>query len=265
LTEPIVANDPRWEKITARHVLSHASGFQNWRGEEELKIHFLPGQRFSYSGEGYFYLQSVLTRLKGKVDASDCGKYERNLEVCASDFDDYMKRNLFGPFRMTSSGYIWRESFEKNTAHPHDSAGKPSSKKKSRAPDVARYGAAGGLHTTATDYAKFLIEVLEPKPGDAFRLGRKMRDEMIHPQIELREGEKIDGADAWAPGWAVQERRRGNVILHSGGNTGFSCLTMASPQRKSAFIILTNSDNGGKVFYSQPFGAVVNQLLDGTD
>src|SRR5262249_25943573 len=155
LTETIVANDPRWEKITPRHVLSHTSGFQNWRGEEELKIHFPPGQRFSYSGEGYFYLQSVITRLKGKVNSSDCAKYERDLEVCATDFDDYMKRNLLAPFRMTSSGYVWRESFEKNTARPHDTAGKSLPKKKSRAPHVARYGSAGALHTTATDYAKF--------------------------------------------------------------------------------------------------------------
>jgi CubicO group peptidase (beta-lactamase class C family) len=265
LTDPIVANDPRWERITPRHALSHTSGFQNWRGEEELKIHFPPGERFSYSGEGYFYLQSVITRLKGRVDSSDCAKYERDLEVCATDFEDYMKGNLLAPFGMTSSGYIWRESFENNTARPHDTAGKSSPKKRSRAPDVARYGSSGALHTTATDYAKFLIEVLEPKPSDAFRLSRKVRDEMIRPQIKLPEGEKIDGADSWALGWAVQERPRGHVILHSGGNTGFSCLTMASPQRKSGFIIMTNSDNGGKVFNSQPFGAVVNRLLDGTD
>jgi CubicO group peptidase (beta-lactamase class C family) len=262
--KPILPDDPRWERITPRHVLSHASGFQNWRSsEEDLKLHFAPGEKFSYSGEGYFYLQSIITHVKGKVDTTHCAKYERDFEVCATDFDDYMKRNLLAPFGMTSSGYIWNEAMEKQTAHPHDTAGKASAKKKPRGPDVARYGSAGGLHTTAADYAKFLIEVLDQKQEDGFRLSKKTVAEMVRPQIKLPDAEKIDGADSWALGWAVQERKAGNVILHSGGNTGFSCLTMASPRRKSGFVIFTNSDNGGKVFYSRAFGTVVNRLLDG--
>lgn len=264
-TKPILPDDPRWKTITPRQVLSHSSGLQNWRSaDEDLIIQFAPGKKFSYSGEGYFYLQSVITQLQGRVDSNDCAKYERDFEVCATDFDIYMKRNLLAPLGMTSSGYVWNEGFEKHAAGPHDIAGKSSAKKKSRGPDVARYGSSGALHTTATDYAKFLIEVLDPKEGDAFRLSKRTRDEMIRPQIKLEEGQKIDGADSWALGWAVQERKRGNVILHSGGNTGFSCLAMASPLRKAGFIILTNSDNGGKVFYSREFGDVVNRLLNGT-
>jgi len=258
--------DARLELITPRHVLSHTSGFQNWRSEEEdLKIHFTPGQKFLYSGEGYHYLQSVITHLKGQVDSKDCAKYERAFVVCATDIDPYLKRNLLTPFGMNSSGFVWNEAFEKHTAHPHDSQGKSFAKKKPRATDAARYGSAGGLHTTAADYAKFLIEILAPKKGDPFRLSKKSLQEMFRPQIKLAEGQKIDGADSWALGWAVQERKTGNVILHSGGNAGFSCLTMASIERKSGFIILTNSDYGGKVFYSQAFGELVNPLLGGTD
>ena len=41
-------DDPRLDLITARHVLSHTSGFQNWRSEQEpLAIHFAPGNDFS--------------------------------------------------------------------------------------------------------------------------------------------------------------------------------------------------------------------------
>jgi hypothetical protein len=49
---------------------------------------------------------------------------------------------------------------------------------------TARHGAAGGLSTTATDYARFLIEVLDPRPADAFRLTETSRDEMIRPQVK---------------------------------------------------------------------------------
>jgi CubicO group peptidase (beta-lactamase class C family) len=69
--------DPRLDLITARHVLTHTSGFQNWRSAAEpLKIHFTPGEkRFFYSGEGFSYLQSVVTRLAGRVNREQFDSY----------------------------------------------------------------------------------------------------------------------------------------------------------------------------------------------
>jgi len=54
LPAPYIDGDARLEQITARRVLSHNSGFPNWRPEgKPLVIHFTPGERFSYSGEGF--------------------------------------------------------------------------------------------------------------------------------------------------------------------------------------------------------------------
>src|SRR5271167_1564548 len=55
LPKPYIAGDERLAKITARIVLSHRTGFPNW-----------PGERFSYSGEGYIYLQRVVEKITGK-------------------------------------------------------------------------------------------------------------------------------------------------------------------------------------------------------
>ncbi|HEX6889564.1 MAG TPA: serine hydrolase domain-containing protein, partial [Chryseolinea sp.] len=64
LPKPFLEGDPRLDLITARHVLSHQAGFQDWRSSQHpLKIHFTPGSDFMYSGEGYYYLQSVVTQL----------------------------------------------------------------------------------------------------------------------------------------------------------------------------------------------------------
>ena len=54
--------DERAKAITATHVLSHSSGWRNWRGGREVTLaaDFQPGERFSYSGEGYFFLQRVV-------------------------------------------------------------------------------------------------------------------------------------------------------------------------------------------------------------
>ena len=38
--------------------------------------------------------------------------------------------------------------------------------------------------TTPTDYATFLLEFLDPKPADAFRLNDASRAEMLRPQVK---------------------------------------------------------------------------------
>jgi CubicO group peptidase (beta-lactamase class C family) len=262
MPKPFLEGDPRLNIITARHALSHTTGFQDFRsGSEPLKIHFIPGEKFMYSGEGYCYVQSVMSHLAGRENFKECSKYEAGLEVCATDIDAYLKRNLLKPFGMNSSGYVWNDSFARHAARPHDVTGKPLTKAKPTATDAARYAAVGGLHTTASDYAKFLIEVLDPKASNAFRLNQTSHREMLRPQIQLAEGEKIDDADAWALGWAIQQRKTGQVILHSGGQTGFRSLAMASVKRKSGFIVLTNGDNGGKIIFNPAFAEIMNRFL----
>jgi len=259
---PLLEGDPRLEQITARHVLSHTSGIQDFRSRKEpLKIHFNPGEKFLYSGEGYYYLQSVVTHLTGRMDPGTCATYEAGFQVCGTDFDASMKGALLRPFGMNTSGYLWDDALARQAANPHDWSGKPSTKKKPKTPDVARYGACGGLHTTASEYARFLLEILNPKGTDAVRLRDESLKSMLTPQIRLPEDEKIDGADSWALGWAIQRRKAGNIIVHSGGQAGFQSLTMASVGRKSGFVILTNSDNGWKIFHDARFANVMDRLL----
>jgi CubicO group peptidase (beta-lactamase class C family) len=240
-SERFLDGDPRLDLITARHVLSHTSGFQNWRSKEkDLTIHFTPGQQFRYSGEGYFYLQSVVTGLTGYVDRNDCANYERAVKVCATDFDPYMKANLLLPFGMTSSSYLWNETLAKHAARPHDGAGKPLAKKKPSRTNVARYGSAGGLHSTPTEYAKFLLEVIAPKPADAYRLKKETFEEMVRPHVKTNEGP----GGSWALGWQVP---KAGVIGHGGYNTGFHSYAMASPAAKCGYVVMTNGDGAGEI------------------
>ena len=84
---------------------------------------------------------------------------------------------------------------------------------------------------------------------------------MTTPQVKLRENQKIDGANSWGLGWAIQERPNGNVILHSGGQAGFRSLAMASLEKKTGFVILTNSDNGGYLLYDPELMNALNRLF----
>src|SRR5258706_12038233 len=100
--------DPRQGAITARRVLSHTTGFPNWRPNgQQLKIHFAPGERFSYSGEGFVYLQKAVERLTGQT------------------LDAVMKRLVFEPLPMARTSYVWGGPSEPLKARGHDAAGTP--------------------------------------------------------------------------------------------------------------------------------------------
>jgi CubicO group peptidase (beta-lactamase class C family) len=218
--ERFLTGDPRLDKITARHVLSHSSGFRS--DSEPLKISFEPGEKWQYSGEGYSYLQSVLTRLVGMP------------------IDPYMKSNVLVPFGMASSGYVWNDFFEKHMARPHDAKGVPFANKKSNEADVARYASAGALLSTPTDYSKFLIEVLAPKPADQFRLSQKSLAEMVRPQISLHDSL----GSSWGLGWRIFPSPTGDTIWHGGDNDGFHCVAAASLSSKSGYVVMTNGEDG---------------------
>jgi CubicO group peptidase (beta-lactamase class C family) len=255
-------NDPRAAQITARQVLSHQSGLQDFRSSEDpLKFYFDPGKGFMYSGEGYFYLQSVVTHLLGKADPTNCSKYEADLEVCATDIGEYLEQNVLQPLGMSSSAYLTTESIKKNYALPHGVQGNLISKSPQGPTDLARYAAAGGLLTTVNDYSTFLTSLFEPIENHRHRLNRKSIEEMFTPQVKMPADVNIDGATSWALGWAVQERSGGNVVEHSGGQSGYRTLAMISPEQKSGFVMFTNSDNGGHIVYNQPLGTILNRLL----
>jgi hypothetical protein len=112
------------------------------------------------------------------------------------------------------------------------------------AADAARYASAGGLHATVADYARFLIEVVAPKPADTFRLRADTLDMMLRPVVPVSE-EPL--RSSWALGWQVLHLADGPVIAHGGDNPGFHSFAAVSRTRRSGFIVMTNGDGGVKV------------------
>ena len=262
-SERFVPNDRRLDLITARHVLSHTTGLPNWRSSEDpLVIRFTPGTEWSYSGEAYSYLQAVVTQLVGGRATNDCGNFEQDVRVCAMEpsIDAYMKANVLVPFGMTSSGYLWNDRIESHMAPGHDENGKPTGlNRKPDGPTLSRYGMAGGLCTTATDYAEFLMEVINPKPSDQFRLTRASLSEMLRPQIRRNE------ASSWALGWEINHTPNGDFIRHGGGNPGYACFVAGSVERRSGYVIMTNCENSGYTRVIAPLisGETLSAFLGG--
>lgn len=257
--DAFVNNDPRLHEITARRVLSHTTGLPNWRAPDDpLRINFAPGSKWSYSGEGYHYLQTVVSRLTGHIDDTECSAFEMGYRVCASDFGEYMQSHLLRPFGMTSSGYAFTPAMQQALATPHDTAGKALPSSPPSGPAIARYGSAGALMTTATDYARFLIEVMQPKPPDDYRLTEASRSEMLRPQIEA--GTSPIKA-SWALGWQIWHLEPGTVVAHGGDFDGWHSQSAFSPERRNGFVILTNGEGGLGLIWTDLLTPLVDQAV----
>ena len=61
--DPDIMKHPFIERLTTRHVLTHQSGFSNWRSQNpdgKLRFNFEPGSEYLYSGEAFEYLRIAL-------------------------------------------------------------------------------------------------------------------------------------------------------------------------------------------------------------
>lgn len=153
-------DDPRGRLITARHVLNHATGFANFAFLEpdgKLRMHFDPGSRYGYSGEGIQLLQFVLERGLGLDTAQE------------------LQRRLFGPLGLTRTSLTWRADFAANLAdgwtidgkvEPHDQR--------------SRVRAAGSMDTTITDLAKLTAAMAR-----GFGLSAKARREWVRGTLRV--------------------------------------------------------------------------------
>lgn len=128
-----LADEPRWKMITPRMVLNHSTGFANFaflEPDRNLRIHFAPGSRYAYSGEGIMLLQFALEKGRGL----DVGKELQN--------------RFFGPLGMRNTSLVWRPSFSENLADGWDEQGKlePHDER-------SRVRAAGSMDTSIADFA----------------------------------------------------------------------------------------------------------------
>lgn len=226
----LLIEDPRWARVTPRMMLNHTSGLHNFaflEPDKKLRLHFEPGSKYSYSGEGLNLLQFLIEQQKGKP------------------LDQLMDEAIFEPLGMKNTGMIFKKDFETDVADRFDDKGEFIAKTR-RSP--AR--AAGSMATTSEDLAKLA----------AFLLSKDQK--LFQPTIRITSATQFPLLlDTPAPvqptypnlaygmAWGLlTSTKYGPAFFKEGHGDGAQNFMICFVQSKSCMILLTNSDNGEKAF-----------------
>ncbi len=254
------ADNPRMRRVTARHVLSNTTGLPNWRTKPgPLEPSSEPGNQFTYSGEGFFYLQRVVER------------------VTEQPFARFMSQHTLEPLDMRDSSFVWLSQFERRMATGYDEHGgrldvyaeigrkaqslaeqwgKPMAdwryEDSARAvPLVAPQwpalpvfmvpNAAASLLTTLADFVRFMALMVSRSPV-VLGLTEKSQRAMLTPQVRL------NSALSWGLGWGLERDNGDAFFWHWGANMSFRSFAIGDPASGRAVAAFTNSTNGPKVY-----------------
>ena len=225
--DPDIKDDARHKKLTARLVLSHQTGFANWRWLNEskkLEFAFEPGTKYQYSGEGFEYLRQALEN-----------KFKKPLAKLAGEL-------VFKPSKMRDTRFVWdAKTDEKRFAAGFDKQGNAYPVHKH-----TKVNAADDLLTTVEDYAKFMIAVM-----NGSKLSKEIFDQMIRCQVKTKENK------CFGLGWEIYDLGAGEYALsHGGSDEGAQTLVFLLPKSKQGLIIFTNSDNGTNLYLK-----LINEFL----
>ena len=225
-------------KLTAAMVLSHKTGLPNWSTSpsseswpgSQLSFRFAPDSAFSYSGEGYYYLQQVVEAIQGKT------------------LQEIARQQIFEPLGMTNSNYGWKEGtspfsdYEVVAAHGFDKEG--NDKGKGRHP---RENCAYTLRTTAQDYSLFLDALFSGRVT-----GIDALNSMINPLVKAVRypgNERLcDKNIFWGLGIGMEKHSQfGTIYFHWGDNGNFRALFIVVPSKNSHLVYFTNSYHGHSI------------------
>ena len=218
--DPDINEDKRYKKLTPRLILTHQTGFPNWRYMNEqgkLAFQFDPGDKYQYSGEGFEYLRKAIEI-----------KLDKSIERLAGEV-------LFDPLGMNDTRFWWdTEMDETRYAQNFDGNG-------DNLESVKYYeaNAAANLLTTVEDYGKFLAYVI-----NGAELSKHLYQEMVKQHVMLREN------DFFGLGWEILTGFSNDefALLHTGKDPGVSTLAIWFPNSKNGYLVFLNGDNVDDIY-----------------
>jgi CubicO group peptidase (beta-lactamase class C family) len=234
-----VPNSPaaNGKPVTLRELLTHTAGFtvhgfpgyastspvptllQVLDGQEPantapIRLESEPGSKWNYSGGGYTVMQQIL------------------IDVTKEPFPKLMQEAVLGPAGMAHSTYQQPlpADVQPQAATPYDWSGTPIPGGAHTYPEMA----AAGLWTTASDVARYCIEIQRSLNGKANRvLSQDLAQQMMTP-----------GKGKWGLGLEIGGSATDPYFSHGGVNAGFESLFVAYEHHGDGAVIMVNVQGG---------------------
>jgi CubicO group peptidase (beta-lactamase class C family) len=208
--------NPAYARITARMVLRHTTGLPNWGDSAGARLLFPPDSCFSYSGEGFVFLQKAVEKLTGKP------------------LNDIAQEEVFTPLGMTSSSYCWMSKDDTVSAFGN-SAGAIKFHSKQNA--------AYSLLTNAHDYSLYLQALVAGKglkPATHQMMLNKATPANWFNHIPTEATAHI----AWGLGVGLQENEKGKALWHWGDNGAFKAFYIVYPATQESLVYFVHDNRG---------------------
>jgi CubicO group peptidase (beta-lactamase class C family) len=228
-----IANDPRHKKLTPRLLLSHQTGFPNWRFQnKDKKLAFTtePANGFTYSGEGYEYLRRFMEKKTGK------------------SFEALAAETVFTPIGMSNASFSDRSWMAGRHARPMNRDGE------FKGADLAKEGmpnAADNLFVTTNDYAKFMISVVKDEGLNRAAAVERSRKHVEIPAPAACQPSPDKLIVAGCPditefglGWISYRFGARTILSNSGNDWGEFAIVYIEPATGNGMIIFVNGGNG---------------------
>ncbi len=227
------------QKVTLRRLLSHTAGLSvhGFPGYEAgtavptvievldgkkpantaaIRVDILPGSQYRYSGGGYTVAQLMME------------------EAAGMPFAEFMRQAVLEKAGMRQSTYEQPlpARLAGVAASAYGSNGDAVVGKYHTYPEMA----AAGLWTTASDLARFGIEIQLSREGRSNKILRQASvEEML---LEQKQG--------YGLGFGVSVRGGTKEFGHNGANAGFQALLSVTEDGRGV-VVMTNSDNGQRL------------------
>lgn len=215
-----------WQPVTIRHLLTHTSGIWNFTNTpdypktmplpssvvetiarfKDKPLEFAPGERFNYSNSGYVLLGHLIEKVSGQ------------------SYEAFLREHIFGPLRMTNTGYDTAGALLKHRASGYTLR----TGHLTNAPylDMTIPFAAGALYSTVEDLylwdqALYTEKLVKQKTLDAIFTPFK---------------------DNYGYGFSIDKRFGLRQISHGGAINGFTSFISRFPDERATIIVLGNID-----------------------
>jgi len=233
---------PSIGRLTLRDLLRHRAGLREGSSyygphDESALLEFVrswsdtllftePGDVYSYSNLGYSLAGAVLARASRRTYA------------------EAMRDLVFVPLGMHRSTLRPAEAMTFPLAQGHDSGDSGRVAVVRPFSNDVRYWPAGSVFTSANDFARFLIALLNHgQLGGIQALPRNVVDTLLAQQTDVP-GYPPSERAGYAFGLVVRELRGVRMYQHGGTRIGFGSLVRLIPDHDIGIVILANRTNG---------------------